>query len=444
MSTTSSMATLAPNSPGGAPALSPPQPQQQQQVVGTGAGTSTPVAVAGSGASAVAGGVATAMAAAAGAAGAAGASATGAAGATGAGRAAGTTGARTTAVGGSDTSAAAAAAATAAAAAAAVSGSTTSAGRIAGKTPSSLLGSPLIGGIGLSTPLPASIAEGAEDPVGRLPPLSGGVAVATGAGAGGSGGGSGGGAGGGSSGGGGDGGGLSASASGRSVIPVSSSANASGGSKLEETWWVMTEDMPTPTLSGVAHPGSSAAVAGVRRGSASMGGGGIGGSGAAAAGSAGASAQPKGTFSKAQRKMLPEGKEGEGKFRASDGATSKTAAGLGDVGYGGGDGAAGGEGTGTSPSLGLRGKRLERRRLYDSPEVSKLEAQMRSPAKVCKATACSTPTPMPTPTPTMVDDAMGDNAIVDDAIIDGGDKYVPWYFMVWYRDFLTSLCSPLR
>ncbi|CAM9521296.1 unnamed protein product, partial [Laminaria digitata] len=229
----------------------------------------------------------------------------------------------------------AAAAAAAASAAAAVAGSMTSAGRIAGKTPAPLLGSPLMGGIRYGTPLPTAIAEGTEDPVSRLPTLSGG-----GGGGGGDGGVVGGGGGGGGSTGDGGGGGSSAA-----------------GNKLEEAWWVMNEDMSTlsPPPSGVTQ---SATVAVVRRGSALGAGGGGGGSSGSASSSTGGGAQTQMMLSKPRRKMLPDGKEGESRR-----------------------GAGGGGGAGVSPLPGLRGKRLERRRLYDSPEVSKLEAQMRSPAK---------------------------------------------------------------
>lgn len=160
--------------------------------------------------------------------------------------------------------------------------------------------------------------------------------------------------------------------------------SAAGGKAVEETWWVMHEVTPMGTPSASVQSALSAEGAG-------GGGGSTGGAKGAASAKPGVGAggargeEPLG--SKPHRKKLADGDDPDAiaRGRGSNdthgvGAGAGAAAGIGD-------GSSDDSGTGASPPQAAagaanHGKGLGKRRLYESSDISKLEAQMRSPAKV--------------------------------------------------------------
>lgn len=162
----------------------------------------------------------------------------------------------------------------------------------------------------------------------------------------------------------------------------------SGGSgaplKREETYWVMNDDFPT-TSSAVAvapqsDPSPSPVAGGINRGTTGGGGGG------------GATPADNTSHRKVLSPHLDAGGDLEPWVKAVPGPSSS---GLGDCVGGSGTGEGGGGGGGTSSSsdaggsggvAGMQqrwGKVLGRRPLVEGLEMSDLEAQLRSPAKVC-------------------------------------------------------------
>lgn len=175
-------------------------------------------------------------------------------------------------------------------------------------------------------------------------------------------------------------------------------ASAPGGKAVEETWWVMHEVTPMGTPAASVQPalsaeGGTGGGTGGTKGAASAtpGTGRSGtGTGTESRGGGGGAHGKEQLGSRPHRKKLsdgdgsdtvPWGRASNDAGEVGAGATSSSSAAA-AAGFG--DGAPEESGAGASPSqAGVNhGKGLGKRRLYESNNISKLEAQMRSSAKV--------------------------------------------------------------
>ncbi len=172
--------------------------------------------------------------------------------------------------------------------------------------------------------------------------------------------------------------------------------SAAGSRAVEETWWVMHEVSPmgtpsTSVQSGLSTEGGGGgggggggagarAAAPTKLGAGRSGGGGGGGGGGTHQGD-----EPSTGLggSRALRKKLDDGADTDGvaTSRASDGGGGAVGAAA-VAGFGDGGAEEGGGGVSSTPAGANHGKGLGKRRLCESNDMSRLEAQMRSSAKV--------------------------------------------------------------